>query len=226
MQMNNPSREELVWWYNPKLLQWHGWFREHFARGEDWCQGVRTPENKQRYEQFWHDCNALGIHGDWREPDNTEWSFVATLPVILFIRGKWEMEQMWCLDEARLFTVKNWDLDRKITANSQNISTIWRVLYLLNDPRTIDPGTVPEQDDTARVVRFIQQAFERFVLSDNPSIPSLWKEGDKVLCGWNDLYPDDGRLPPSYHGYNLTQPLYYNGAYFGNLHEWRHMVPQ
>jgi hypothetical protein len=100
-----------------------------------------------------------------------------------------------------------------------------RFLWVRNDPRTTDLATVPDKDDTRRFCRFVQSVFDRFVLSEEPSVPSLWLEDGQLLCGWNDLFPDDGReVPtPEFTGQRVWK---WDGVPITKPEEWRWRVPK
>lgn len=57
-----------------------------------------------------------------------------------------------------------------------------------------DLGNLGGNADAERFWRFIGTAYERFTASE-PEIASLWKDGETLLCGWDPLPPEDGRLP-------------------------------
>ena len=73
-----------------------------------------------------------------------------------------------------------------------------------------------------RLVRLIQNAYQRFVVDEVPTVPSLWQEGDQVLCGWNELFSPDGReLHPGASG--ATE---WGGVDFWDTSNWRWRVPR
>jgi hypothetical protein len=105
------------------------------------------------------------------------------------------------------------------------------VLWVLNDPRSLNLDEIPETDDTVRLVRLIQTAYQRFVPDEVPSVPSLWKEGDQVMCGWNDLYADDGRRlhaidQGAVFGGTTAEPDWIEGAVYRKPETWRWRVPK
>ena len=82
-----------------------------------------------------------------------------------------------------------------------------------------------------RVVRLIQAIFQRFVVEEVPTVPSLWREGDQVLCGCNELYPEDGRELQGVDRLKLSRrPLrdttWGDGAAFEHPETWRWRVPK
>jgi hypothetical protein len=60
------------------------------------------------------------------------------------------------------------------------------------DPRQLDIETIEETDDTKRVCKLLQACLENFV-SEDPHIASLWIENGELLCGWEQLPPQDTR---------------------------------
>ena len=112
--------------------------------------------------------------------------------------------------------------DAIVGPNDPTLNTLERVMWVLNDPRTVDLDSIPETDDTVRLVRLIQTAYQRFVVDEVPTVPSLWQEGDKVLCGWNELFPPDGReLDPG--AYEAKE---WHGVEYWQVGEWRWRVPR
>ena len=167
---------------------------------------------------------------------------VSELPVLLFRQGTWTLEFMHRVDSCGFFSFdtgwrynssfyanrENWE-DGKIKGslaitgqNDPTLNTLERVIWVLNDPRTVDLNSIPETDDTSRLVRLIQTAYQRFVVDEVPTVPSLWQEGDQVLCGWNELFPFDGREihPGSY------ETKEWGGVEFWDTSNWRWRVPK
>ena len=66
--------------------------------------------------------------------------------------------------------------------------------------------------DAERFWRFIGAAYARFTAPE-PEVASLWRDSGQLLCGWDPLPPDDGRVPCKHRPENL--PL----TWFGSL-EW------
>ena len=200
MVMTNTSlsREEVLWWSNPGLLLKRDAYRCYLEKGEDWCKEEEYAfRNRPGYHTFMEDGTGL--------------SPVSRLPVLLFTWGSWRVNSIYFVDTANLFQFeKGWRFNRAYINNRSNwvdgklgdafngpndpaMTTLDRVLWVLNDPRSMNLDEMQDTDDTVRLVRLIQTAYERFVVDEVPSVPSLWKEGDQVMCGWNDLYEDDGR---------------------------------
>ena len=230
----NLTREEALWWANPRLLLQRDAYRRYLEKGEDWCK-----EGKYAFR------NCLGYHTFMES--GTGLSPVSRLPLLLFTWGSWRVNNMYFVDTANLFQFeKGWRFNRAYVNNRSNwvdgklegtfngpndpaMTTLDKVMWVLNDPRTLNPEEVPDTDDTLRLVRLIQTAYQRFVLDEVPSVPSLWMEGDQVLCGWNDLYEDDGRrFHPIDQGYpfgGATQGVDWDGAVFDKPETWRWRVP-
>ncbi len=57
-----------------------------------------------------------------------------------------------------------------------------------------DLGNLEGNSDAERFWRFIGTAYDRFTAPE-PEVASLWKDGETLLCGWDPLPPEDGRLP-------------------------------
>lgn len=201
----------------------------------DWCQeGEYAFRNHISYTSF-------RKRGDGLSP-------VGELPLLLYERGSWNVGKVYLVDTAGLFNFeKGWRFNRAYLNNRSNwvdgrlqgafegpndpaLTTLDRVLWVLNDPRCVDLESIPETDDTVRLVRLIQTAYQRFVVDEVPAVASLWQEGEQVLCGWNDLYAEDGRrLHPvdqdrPFGG--VTQDLDWDGAVFSKPETWRWRVPK
>ena len=231
----NLTREEALWWSNPRLLLQRGAFQRFLERGEDWCK-----EGKYAFR------NTVGY--DTYKEYGTGLSPVGKLPLLLFQRGSWCVSSMCMVDTAQLFQFeKGWRFNRAYVNNRSNwvdgklqgafegpnepaMTTLDRVMWVSNDPRSVDLESIPETDDTVRLVRLIQTAYQRFVVDEVPAVASLWQEGEQVLCGWNDLYPDDGRrFHPIDQGYpfgGVTQDLDWDDAVFLKPETWRWRVPK
>lgn len=69
--------------------------------------------------------------------------------------------------------------------------------------------------DAERFHRFIGAAYGRFV-AEEPEVASLWREGNQLMCGWDPLPPEDGRLPSRKRPENL--PIFWFG-----YTEWIHL---
>lgn len=231
----NLTREEALWWNNPRLLRDRDAYRQCLEKGEDWCkEGKYAFRNSISYTSFRN-------YGDSLSP-------VGALPVLLFLWGGWVVTTMSLIDTANLFLFeKGWRFNRNYVNNRSNwvdgklegafngpndpaMTTLDKVMWVLNDPRALNPEDVPDTDDTVRFVRLIRTAYQRFVVDGVPSVPSLWKEGDQVMCGWNDLYEDDGRR---FHPVDQTRPfggvtqgIDWDGAIFEKPETWRWRVPK
>lgn len=231
----NLTREEALWWANPRLLLQRDAYRRYLKKGEDWCkEGEYAFRNQGGYESFMEYGTGL--------------SPVSRLPILLFIWGSWRVNSMYFVDTANLFQFeKGWRFNRTYVNDRSNwvdgglqgafsgpsdpaLTTLDRVLWVLNDPRSLKLEEITDTDDTVRFVRLIQTAYQRFVVDEVPSVPSLWKEGDQVMCGWNDLYEDDGRrFHPIDQGYpfgGMTQGVDWDGAIFEKPETWRWRVPK
>ena len=55
-------------------------------------------------------------------------------------------------------------------------------------------GTESTDPNVTRLCRFLATAYARFTGPD-AEVPSLWSEDGNLLCGWDPLPPEDGRLP-------------------------------
>jgi hypothetical protein len=236
MTSGSLSREEALWWHNPCLLRDRDAYRRYLERGGEWCkEGEYAFRNHISYTSF-RKC------GDGLSP-------VGELPLLLFLRGSWQLTSIYLVDTANLFRFdKGWRFDRAYMNDRSNwvdgklqgafngpddpaMTTLDRVLWVLNDPRSLNLDEIPETDDTVRLVRLIQTAYQRFVCDEVPSVPSLWKEGDQVMCGWNDLFADDGRrLHPvdqtMVFGGVTTEPDWVERSVFEKPETWRWRVPK
>lgn len=230
------TREEVLWWANPYLLRDRDAYRRFLDKGEDWCKGGEYAfRNHVSYNSFRNYGDGLGPVGE--------------LPLLLFLWGSWRLKSMHWVDTADLFRFeKGWRFDRAYTNDRSNwvdgrlqgtfcgpndpaMTTLDRVLWVLNDPRSLNLEEIPDTDDTVRLVRLIQTAYQRFVLDEVPSVPSLWKEGDQVMCGWNELYADDGRRLHAIDqdrpfGGTIVEPDWFEGAVYEKPETWRWRVPK
>jgi len=223
------TREEVVWWHTPELRLRREAFQKYLDRGEDWCKGgEHAIRNHISYTSFRSNGDGLGPVGD--------------LPVLYFSRGSWRLWSTHSVDELFEFETgwhggtkyfadrSNWENGRLkpnyfTGPNDPTINTLDRVLWVANDPRTFDLDELKARttDDTVRFVRFVQTAFTRFVVDDEPTVPSIWKEGDQLLCGWNSLYPEDGRVM---HPALAREAQDWYGAKFIEPDGWRWRVPK
>lgn len=232
----NLTREEALWWHNPCLLRDRDAYRRYLEKGDDWCKdGEYAFRNHVSYGSFKHEGTGLGPVGE--------------LPLLLYQWGSWRVTTMYLVDTAGFFQFdKGWRFNRAYLNDRSNwvdgrlhgafsgpndpaMTTLDRVLWVLNDPRSLNLDEIQDTDDTVRLVRLIQTAYERFVVDEVPSVPSLWKEGDQVLCGWNDLFEDDGRRlncldqDVAFRGMTTT-PDWVDGAVFEKPETWRWRVPK
>lgn len=230
------TREEVLWWKNPYLLRDRDAYRQCLEKGEDWCkEGEYAFRNHVSYNSFRKYGDGLGPVGE--------------LPLLLFLLGSWRLSRMYLIDTADLFRFeKGWRFDRNYMNDRSNwvdgelqgafngpndpaMTTLDKVLWVLNDPRDLNLEEIPDTDDTVRLVRLIQTAYQHFVLDEVPSVPSLWKEGDQVMCGWNDLYADDGRRLHAIDrdrpfGGTIVEPDWFKGAVYQKPETWRWRVPK
>jgi len=229
------TREEVLWWGNPRLLLQRGAYQCFLEKGEDWCkEGEYAFRNHISYRSFRSKGDSLSPVGD--------------LPLLLYQHGSWNLRRVYLVDTAGLFNFeKGWRFNRAYMNDRSNwvdgklrgafsgpnepaMTTLDRVMWVSNDPRTIDLDSIQDTDDTVRLVRLVQTAYQRFVVDEVPAVASLWREGETVLCGWNDLYPDDGRrFHPVDQGYpfgGVTQEVDWNGAVFLKPETWRWRVPK
>jgi hypothetical protein len=233
----NLTREEALWWENPRLLRDRDAYQRCLERGEDWCkEGEYAFRNHISYTSF-------------RRKDWDSLSPIGDLPVLLFLWGGWVVTSMSLIDTANLFEFeKGWRFNRAYLNDRSNwpggrlhgaftgpsdpsMTTLDRVMWVLNDPRSLNLEEIPETDDTVRLVRFIQTAYRRFVVDEVPSVPSLWKEGDQVMCGWNDLYTNDSRClrasqQDQWFSSDYTKPNWDESAVFRKPETWRWRVPK
>lgn len=200
----------------------------------------RDPRRDGRHRFHHRYLNDYGI----REHDYRYKNYgpVSELPVLLFRQGTWALDLMSRVDSCGFFNFdrvwryssgfyadrENWEggkIKECFEISGQNdptLNTLERVVWVLNDPRTVDLDSIPETDDTVRLVRLIQTAYQRFVVDEVPTVPSLWQEGDQVLCGWNELFPPDGReLHPG--AYEAKE---WHGVEYWQVGEWRWRVPK
>jgi hypothetical protein len=237
MTSGSLSREEALWWHNPCLLRDRDAYRRYLERGVDWCKGGEYAfRNHVSYTS-------------WRDDGGTSLSPVGELPILLFLWGGWKLTSIDLVDTAKLFEFdKEWRFSRTYINDRSNwvdgklqgafngpddpaMTTLDRVLWVLNDPRSLNLDEITDTDDTVRLVRLIQTAYQRFVCDEVPSVPSLWKEGDQVMCGWNDLFADDGR---SLHAIDSSRPFggmtpgcdWREGAVIEKPETWRWRVPK
>ncbi len=230
--MSTLSREEILWWRTPELRLRREQFREYLERGEDWCkEGEYAFRNHSSYTSFRYEGHGLGPIGE--------------LPVLLYKRGGWSDYGVHHVDVSNLFSFdEGWRFSYQYVIQGKHYDSatgksvgaftgpadpsmtfLDRFLWVRNDPRTTDLATVPDNDDTRRFCRFVQSVFERFVLSEEPSVPSLWVEDGQLLCGWNDLFPEDERtIPiPEFPGQRVWN---WNGISITKPEEWRWRVPR
>ena len=163
------TREEALWWNNPRLLRDRDAYRRCLEKGEDWCkEGEYAFRNSIRYTPFRKDGDSLSPVGE--------------LPVLLFLWGGWVVTTMSLIDTANLFQFeKGWRFNRNYVNNRSNwvdgklegafngpndpaMTTLDKVLWVLNDPRALNPEDVPGTDDTVLFVRLIRTAYQRFVV--------------------------------------------------------------
>jgi hypothetical protein len=56
------------------------------------------------------------------------------------------------------------------------------------------PFTYCGNSEDYRLLRFLQRAYDRFIAPE-PEVASLWRDAGTLMCGWDPLPPEDGRLP-------------------------------
>ena len=229
-------------WFQKYLARggdWCDWEWEWEERGED----PKDPST-------WRGSYTIRNCSDWWDSrfhhvyrkDNHFFGPVSELPVLLYKNSTWSLKYMhqvdacgffnfekgWRFNHSYLSDETNWDGHKlKLNAaiigpNDPSLNTLERVMWVLNDPRTVDLDSIPEADDTKRLVRLIQTTYQRFVVDEVPSVPSLWKEDSRVLCGWNDLFQFDGReLHPG--AYEAKE---WDGVEYWQTQDWRWKVPK
>ena len=90
-----------------------------------------------------------------------------------------------------------------------------RVVEALDQPKPPVLDNLGSNADAERFWRFINTAYDKFTAPE-PEVASLWREDGKVMCGWDPLSPEDGRLPCKKVPGNL--PI----TWFGDV-EWIHL---
>jgi hypothetical protein len=75
----------------------------------------------------------------------------------------------------------------------------WSMVHgALGHPKPLILNNLEGNADAERFWRFIRSAYERFTAPEQ-EVASLWVEGGTLLCGWDPLPPEDGRLPSKEH---------------------------
>jgi hypothetical protein len=93
-------------------------------------------------------------------------------------------------------------------------SLIWTTVHeALGHPKPLVLENL--RGDAERCWRFVNTAYDRF-MAPEPEVASLWEENGQLLCGWDPLPPEDGRLPCRDVPGNL--PV----SWFGDV-EWVHV---
>lgn len=153
--------------------------------------------------RYWRDCLLEG-----------KGSLAKNLPVLQCASNLgWYVQGAWDLTPAN--KVPSW------SKSSSNLfrygdGGAWTVTNgALWHPAPLTLNNLEGDADAERFWRFIGSAYERFMASE-PEIASLWKDGETLLCGWDPLPPEDGRLPCKKRPENLPM------TWFGDT-EWIHL---
>jgi len=255
------SREEVVWWYTPTLRKDRKEFRRYLEVGPQWYLPPNTDRGNVISASEWGNFGISSNRPGWgcwgTRPGKDHpvvnyrgLSPVGELPILLYTDGTWRLKKIQLLDIVNLFRIdKGWRFSRAYLNDRGNwdggslrggftgpddptLTTLDRVMWIENDPRTVELESIPETDDTVRVVRLIQATFQRFVVDETPTVPSLWQEEEQVMCGWNELFPEDGRelgiLDRSiwHFGGLLRDTDWGEGIVFEHPETWRWRVPK
>jgi hypothetical protein len=136
------------------------------------------------------------------------------LPVLQYASNLgWYVRGAWDLTPAN--KVARWE------KSSSNLFRFgdggpWSVLQgALGHPKPLTLSNLERNADAERFWRFIGNAYERFTAPE-PEVASLWLDGSTLLCGWDPLPPEDGRLPCKKRPENLPM------TWFGDT-EWIHL---
>ena len=141
-----------------------------------------------------------------------------SLPVLLFANNLgWYVRGSYTLitGDRRTWWTKEWEMYSLMEDglwSSLKGSALYEALGQ-SKPPVLD--NLKKSADAERFWRFINTAYDRFTAPE-PEVASLWQENGQLLCGWDPLPPEDGRLPCRDVPGNL--PV----TWFGDV-EWIHV---
>ena len=141
-----------------------------------------------------------------------------SLPVLLFANNLgWYVRGSYTLitGDRRTWWTKEWEM-YSLMEDGLWSSLKGSALYeALGQPKPPVLDNLKKSADAERFWRFINTAYDRFTAPE-PEVASLWQENGQLLCGWDPLPPEDGRLPCRDVPGNL--PV----TWFGDV-EWIHV---
>ena len=228
------TRQEELWWNAPMVRHSREAAIKHLQRETDWCQKETMYKNSIN-TSYWRNETISPIRNlirvlvlksdgwyvvpfDWlADFDRSKSIFSLNRPW----RWAWgyledEKERReWGDDGDLIYSPKPW-----ITCPTDpELTPLDRMMYVTRDPRLMDPSEFDQTDESTKVHRLMCMAIDR-LLQEEPEVPSIWRENDQLIIGWDPLPPDDGRLFP-----RQGETPYYTpgwlGSYHCDIHEWR-----
>jgi hypothetical protein len=141
-----------------------------------------------------------------------------SLPVLLFANNLgWYVQGSYTLitGDRRTWWTKEWEMYSLMEDGLWSSLKGSKLYEALGQPKPPVLDNLRKSADAERFWRFINTAYDRFTAPE-PEVASLWRENGQLLCGWDPLPPEDGRLPCRDVPGNL--PV----TWFGDV-EWIHV---
>jgi len=180
------TRQEALWWVAPTLHHW----RKQLLEGTG-VLGRNLPVLLFANNLGWFvtESDSL-ISGDYRLPKKYDYSW-----------------KFWAESRTKFGRLNNGTWSSLIDTEHKE------ALQKNRKPPVLD--NLEGNADAERFWRFVNAAYDRFTAPE-PEVASLWQDNGKLMCGWDPLPPEDGRLPNKKHP-NM-KPI----TWFGNV-EWIHV---
>ena len=183
----NLTRQQELWWCAPTLRYW----RQRLIDCRNGSsEGAYEPDMNARIELRrleGYDAPHIGGY----------------LPVLGYSSNLgWNLRNAFHLTDE--YKVPQW---KKIGGLFQIVGDdkwykIKLALQLNTDPAEWEEAQFGDDENSLRLLRFLAEAYKRFV-SKGPEVASLWREGDQLMCGWDPIPPEDGRMPYERCPWNL-----------------------
>jgi hypothetical protein len=232
------TRQEELWWDAPRIRYMRERVIESVNRSTDWCEEGDDSFHNHIVFRGWKTMSPI--------PECVQflvfvpaWGGWTQAPFYALHEGFFNLDKWWRWGPVGSVKTSDYhkpsdhgwyehggvDSDKLVDfitgPNDPTLTALDRMMYVAKDPRKLNPGDFNEGDDSRKAHWLLCTAIDR-LLQDEPEIPSMWREDDRWMLGWDPLPAEDGR---STRRQEIDCPMLGATRWFGtwkhNIHEWR-----